>query len=91
MVRELKEKKEKAYLIRSIEEYGKFVAYCIDNDISVWRLHYDDREKAKFCLEIDWKAKRCFYSSLVFYLGKNYKIVLPKFEIDKFGRVELLN
>lgn len=91
MVRNLKEKKETAYLIRSIEEYGKFVAYCIDNDISVWRLYYNDREKGKFCLKIDWEEKRCFYSSLVFYLGINCKIVLPEFEIDKFGRFQLLN
>ena len=37
---------KKAYLLISIEEYGKFIAYCIENDISVFRTYWNEREKA---------------------------------------------
>lgn len=80
-----------AYLINSIEDFGKLITYCIYNDISVWRTYYDDRDKGNFCCEINWKDKRCYYSSLYFYKNEGYTIVIPKFEIDKFGRVQLLN
>lgn len=92
---ENKKEKIKVYLIKSIEEYGKFVAYCIYKDINVWRLYYDDSTKGQICFNINWKEKRCYYGSLNYYLGEHddveYEVVLPEFEIDKFGRVKLIN
>ena len=83
--------KNKAYLINNIDDYGKLIAYCIYKDISVWRTYYDDRDKGKFCCNIDWKDKRCYYGTLNFYQREGYEIVVPKFEIDEFGKVQLLN
>lgn len=82
------------YLIKNIEEYGKLMAFCIDNDINVWRLYWDEREKGKRCYNIDWKMKRCFYSDIDYYSGKNidkkvYNVVEPIFSFDKYGKVEL--
>lgn len=37
---------KKAYLLISIEEYGKFIAYCIENDISVFRTYWMKEKKA---------------------------------------------
>ena len=86
--------KEEVYLIKNIEEYGKLVSFCINNDIVVWRLCWDEREKGKICYHIDWKLKRCFYSSIDYYLGKNidrkvYNVIEPIFEFDKFGKVQI--
>lgn len=41
------EMSKKAYLLMSIEEYGKFIAYCIENDITVFRTYWDEREKRR--------------------------------------------
>lgn len=45
------------YLILDIEEYGKFISYCIEHDISVWRTYWDEREKGNRCYQIDWGKK----------------------------------
>lgn len=42
-------KKEKVYLIRNIEEYGKLMAYCINKDITVWRTYWDETQKGNRC------------------------------------------
>ena len=34
--------KERVYLLKNIEEYGKFMAFCIDNDISVFRTYWQE-------------------------------------------------
>lgn len=81
----------KAYLISNIEEYGKFMAYCIDNDISVWRTYWDEREKGDKCFNIDWKEKRCYYSSKKYYLDMGYEIATPIFEIDKYGKYKIVS
>ena len=84
------------YLIKNIEEYGKLMAFCIDHDISVWRTYWDEREKGNRCYYINWKEKRCYYSSLDYYQGKyrfddiEYEIVEPIFEFDKYGTVEIV-
>lgn len=36
---------KKAYLIKDITEYGKFISYCIHNDITVCRAYWDERER----------------------------------------------
>lgn len=77
----------KVYLISNIEEYGKFISYCIDNDISVWRTYWDDREKGERCYHINWKEKRCYYSDRAFY--DDYKVIIPIFELDSYGRYKL--
>ena len=83
-----------AYLIKNIEEYGKLMAYCIDHDITVWRTYWNEKEKGTICYSIDWKLKRCFYSKIDYYQGRNidnevYDIVEPVFESNEYGNVTI--
>ena len=80
-----------AYLIADIEEYGKLLSLCIEKDINVWRLFWDEREKGDRCYHIDWQEKRCYYSSRKFYENKGYKIVAPVFNVDKWGQYRIVN
>ena len=73
------------YLIENIEEYGKLMAYCIENDISVWRCYWDERVKGDRCFEISSVSRCCLFSRLSYYQGFNVKIVKPKFIVDKYG------
>ena len=73
------------YLIDSIEEYGKLMAYCIENDISVWRTYWDEREKGDRCYHVDFQSKRCWYSPLKYYRDIGATIIKPKFVVDKYG------
>lgn len=78
------------YLISSIEEYGKLIAFCIYNDISVFRTYWDEREKGNICFNIDWQDKRCYYSSKQFYSSMGYEIKSPIFEVDEYGKYKLM-
>lgn len=78
-----------AYLISNIEEYGKFLAFLINNDISVYRLYWDEREKGDRCYEIDWKEKRCYYSTREFYEDDGCEIIEPNFVCNQYGDYEL--
>jgi len=75
-----------AYLISNIEEYGKFIAYCIDNDITVWRTYWSEKN----VFSINWLEKRCYYSSKQYYISNGYDIKIPKFEIDEYGKYKLI-
>lgn len=75
----------KVYLIKNIEEYGKFIAYCIDHDINVWRLYWDEKEKGNICYRIDWGNGRCFSSSKKYWEDNGYEIVEPNFILDEYG------
>lgn len=75
------------YYIDNIEDYGYFIAFCIDKDVSVWRAYYDT--KTPKCFKIDWKEKRLYYSSVDFYKEDGYKVVRPKFIINEYGGIEL--
>ena len=75
----------KVYLISNIEEYGKFISYCIEHDINVWRLYWDEKEKGDRCYQIDWSNKRCFYSSRKYWEDNGYGIIIPQFVLDKYG------
>lgn len=77
--------RKQAYLINSIEEYGKLISMCIEFDISVWRTFWDERECGTRCYHIDWQEKRCYYSSRQFYEDNGYDIVIPVFDVDKWG------
>ena len=72
-------------LISNVEEYGKLMSFCINNDINVWRTYWNEREKGDRCYNIDWKEKRCYYGSKRYYINEGYEIVKPKFFIDDFG------
>lgn len=76
---------KKAYLITNIEEYGKFISFCINKDILVWRTYWDEREKGDRCYAIDWKEKRCYYSSRLYYENNGYEIVVPTFILNTYG------
>lgn len=87
---------DKVYLIKDITEYGKLMAYCIENDITVWRTYWDEREKGKRCYHVDWKEKRCWYSDRKYWeetapaFGHGeYKVVVPRFGVDQYGKIIL--
>lgn len=81
---------KKAYLIENIEEYGKLMAFCIENDITVWRTYWDETEKGKRCYKIDFQEKRCYYSDMHYYLDNGYTIMIPIFSADSFGNIILI-
>lgn len=81
---------KEAYLILSIEEYGKLLAYCINNDIQVWRTYWDEREKGDRCYQINWKEKRCYYSSRKYYENNDFDIVIPNFFLDNYGNYKIV-
>ena len=74
-----------AYRISSIEDYGKFMAFCIDKDINVWRTYWSEREKGDRCYNIDWKEKRCYYGSERYYIDNDYTVIDPTFSMNAFG------
>lgn len=74
-----------AYRISSIEDYGKFMAFCINKDINVWRTYWDEREKGDRCYSIDWREKRCYYSSKRYYIDNDYTVIDPTFSMNAFG------
>lgn len=80
---------KKVFWLTTIEQYGKFVSYCVSNDISVWRLYWDDREKQTRCYHIDWEAKRAFYAPWKFYVDEGFEVVSPIFVLN-FGEYELI-
>ena len=82
---------EKAYLLMSIEEYGKFIAYCIENDITVFRTYWDEREKGDRCYSIDWQQKRCYYSSRKYWESEGCEIIIPNLYADKYGNYKMDN
>lgn len=82
---------KKAYLIVNIEEYGKFISFCINNDVNVWRTYWDDREKEDRCYNIDWQENRCYYSSRRYYEENGYDILIPNFHLDKYGNYKIIN
>ena len=81
--------KERAFLITSVEEYGKLIAFCIRKDICVYRTYWDEREKGSRCYNIDWKEKCCYYSKLRYYENNGYEIVKPIFRPNAYGEYVL--
>lgn len=74
-----------AYLITDIEEYGKFISFCINNDVCVFRTYWDEKEKGDRCYRIDWREKHCFYSSRRYFEINGFSVVTPVFVLDKYG------
>lgn len=81
--------KKIAFVISNVEEYGKFVSFCINNDISLWRTYWDERVKGDIAYSIDWKDKKCFYGHKNFYKNNGYEIIVPTFEITEYGNYKL--
>lgn len=76
---------ETVYLITDIEEYGKFISFCIENDVCVFRTYWDENEKGDRCYRIDWREKRCFYSSRRYFETNGFSVVTPVFVLDEYG------
>lgn len=74
-----------AYLIENISEYGKLLSFCIENDISVFRSYWDDREKGDRCYVIDFSDRRLYYSSFSFYKSQGYTIYIPYFVLNPYS------
>lgn len=77
---------KKVYLIKDITEYGKFISFCIEHDITVFRTYWF--ENSDTCYYIDFEEKRCFYSRKEYYECNGYKVIIPEFELDRFGHYE---
>ena len=80
----------KVYLIKNIEEYGKLVAYCIENDISVFRSYWDDREKGNRCYNISLEDKKLYYGSKEYYKNEGAEIIIPEFYCTTFGKYRII-
>ena len=79
----------KAYPITNIQEYGKFISFCINNDIAIWRAYWDEREKGDRCYSIDWKEKRCYYGPRCCYENEDYEIGIPNFTLNAYGDFQI--
>ena len=82
---------KRAFLIESVEEYGKLIAFCISKDICVYRTYWDEREKGSRCYNIDWKQRRCYYSNIRYYEYNGYEIVKPIFRLNAYGEYNTYN
>ena len=76
---------ETVYLITDIEEYGKFISFCIENDVCVFRTYWDENEKGDRCYRIDWREKHCFYSPRRYFEANGFSVVTPTFVLDEYG------
>ncbi|MCH5315447.1 MAG: hypothetical protein J1E81_06005 [Eubacterium sp.] len=65
------------------------MAYCIENDISVWRTYWDERESSKRAYCIDWKTKRCEYTDTEYWKSRDIDVEIPNFYIDQYGRYQI--
>lgn len=79
---------KKAFLITSVEEYGKLMAFCVSEDICIYRTYWDEREKGNRCYNIDWKERRCYYGKLRYYEDNGYEIVKPIFRPNAYGEYD---
>ena len=82
---------KKAFKLYNILNYGKFIAWCINHDISVYRLYWDERKAGTRCYEIDLKMKKVYYSDEKYYLDIGYEIVDMAFSLDKYGSYHIEN
>lgn len=80
--------KKIAYIIKDITDFGKLMSLCIEKDISVWRTYWNENEK-ETVYSIDWKDKKCYYSSRRYYESKGYQIQTPMFYVDKYGKYHI--
>lgn len=80
---------KKAYLITNIKEYGKFISFCIENDIQVWRTYWNEREKGDRCYFINWIERRAYYSPRKYWENNKIEIVTPKFTLNQYGCYEM--
>ena len=80
-----------AFIIDNITDFGNLMAFCIDQDITVWRTYFNEREKNNRCYSIDWKEKRCYYARKEYWLDKGYKVYKPTFYVDEWGKIEIKN
>jgi hypothetical protein len=86
----MEETKQTVYLLKNIEEYGKFMAFCIDNDISVFRTYWQEIFKGEIAYHIDWKTKRCYYLAIKHMTPDDeYNVVRPIFTFNKYGKIEI--
>lgn len=83
--------KKVAFIISNIEEYGKLIAFCINNDVCVFRTYWDEREKGERCYSINWKEKRCYYGPKLYYEMYDYEIVSPVFQLEIDGTYRLVS
>lgn len=81
--------KKVAYMISNIEEYGKFIAFCIDKDVCIFRTYWNEREKGDRCYSINWEEKRCYYASKLYFEMNDYEIVIPNFQLDEYDKIKL--
>lgn len=80
---------KEAFLIASVEEYGKLIAFCISKDICVYRTYWDEREKGSRCYNIDWNEKRCYYSKRRYYETNGFEIITPIFRVNTYGEYDI--
>lgn len=78
--------KKVAYAISDISDYGKFILFCIANELCVYPLYFNENEKGDKCFVIDLENKKCFFSSRLHFEHNGYEIVKPIFKLDSYGQ-----
>ena len=73
------------YMIKNITEYGKLMAFCINNDITTFRTYWDETQAGDRCFFIKWNEKRCYYACRKYWENEGFIIVEPQFILDEFG------
>ena len=79
---------KKVFLISDIEQFGLFIAYCIELDICVFRTYWNENNKGDRCYCIDFSEKRCYYGSKQYWINEGYEIFIPQFYFNEFGRIK---
>ena len=75
------------FIIKNIEEYGKFIAYCIEHDINVWRCYWDQLQAGRRCYCVDWLNKKVSYGSMEYLKRQGMEIIEPEFYFDNYGTI----
>ena len=79
--------KSTAYLIKHIEEYGKLMAYCIQNNIDVSQAPWEEYTSNRCCSYIDVNKCRCLCNTYEYYKSKGYKITEPAFYVNSGNNI----
>ena len=74
--------------IKDVTEYGKFISFCIEHDINVFRTYWDDRA-TDICYFINWQEKRCYYCNRAYWLDKGFTVKEPKFSLE-YGQYRIV-
>lgn len=80
-----------AYSISNIDDYSKFLAFCVQHDVCVSRLYWSAIDAGDRCFFIDWRERCCYYSPRAYFLIHDYCLVHPSFVLNSSGNYDLVS